>query len=141
MYNGNFSVPVCNIFREFMVDGQLCYQADVERFRDEVEKRKIVSEGLVLLLDYNEDRMVEVSGGNQNKQESSSLLAKKKGHEDVVIYVETVGENYKLKSKGITLALTKCFLREGVKNILREGSLNLVVEDRETLILTNGWMV
>ena len=82
----------------------------MERFRDEVEKRKIVSEGLVLLLDYNEDRMVEVGGGNQNKQESSSLLAKKKGHEDVVIYVETVGENYKLKSKGITLALTKCFL-------------------------------
>ena len=54
------------------MDGQLCYQADVEkRLREEeerlnktrdevVDKRKAVTEGLVFVLDYNENRMVDV---------------------------------------------------------------------------------
>ena len=91
-YTDLFSIPVCNIFKETMVEGQLCYQADLDRVRDEVEREKIVSEGFVFLMDYNEDRMVEVSGMDQNMEEGSSLLGKKKSHEDAMIYVETVGK-------------------------------------------------
>ena len=73
------------------MDGQLCYQADVERFRDKVEdKKKVVTEGLVFWLDYNENRMVE-SVRNIGMDEDSSLLGKKEQHEDAMIYVETVG--------------------------------------------------
>ena len=79
-----FSVPVCNIFKETMVEGQLCYQADVDRFRDEVEREKIVSEGFVFLLDYNEDRMGTVGVVEEDMEE---------GNADAMIYVETVGKN------------------------------------------------
>ena len=72
------------------MDGQLCYQADLESLRDEVEdkkatvvdKKKVVTEGLVFWLDYNENRMVE-EGGKQ-----------KDGHEDAVIHIGTIGKNY-----------------------------------------------
>ena len=84
-YNDKLNVTVCNIFKETMVDGQLCYQADVDRFRDKVkDKRKAVTEGLVFLLDYNENRMVEVRG----KQYSST---KKK--EDHILYIGTIGKS------------------------------------------------
>ena len=89
-YTDKLNVTVCNIFKETMVDGQLCYQADVESRLDEVEdkkknvvdKKKIVTEGLVFWLDYNENRMVEEVG----KQ--------KDGHEDAVIHIGTIGKNH-----------------------------------------------
>ena len=61
---------MCNIFKKSMVDGQLCYKADVNKFRNKVDKKKIATEGFVFILDYNDNRMVEVAG-NQEKQEMS----------------------------------------------------------------------
>ena len=85
-----FSVPVCNIFKETMLDGQLCYQADVNKLREKVDKKKMVTEGLVFLLDYNENRMVEV-GFEEDIQDDSSLLGKKEGQGDALVYIETIG--------------------------------------------------
>ena len=90
-----FSVPVCNIFKETLLDGQLCYQADLNRIRDQVDKKRMVTEGFVFLLDYNENRMVEESD-DENIMEEYTLLSKKEEHEDAMIYVETVGNNYYL---------------------------------------------
>ena len=51
------------------MDGQLCYQADVDRLLDEdnktkvvekVDMEKFVTKGLFFVLDYNENRMVDV---------------------------------------------------------------------------------
>ena len=73
------------------MDGQLCYQADVDRFRDKVEdKKKVVTEGLVFWLDYNENRMVEEVG------EQSSDLGIKDKYENVIMYIGTIG-----KKKGL----------------------------------------
>ena len=85
------------------MDGQLCYQADVEkRLREEeerlnktrdevVDKRKAVTEGLVFLLDYNENRMVE-SGVALDIGEDSSLIGRREVDKDMILYVETVGK-------------------------------------------------
>ena len=86
-----FSVPVCNIFKETLLDGQLCYQADLNRIRDQVDKKRMVTEGFVFHLDYNENRMVE-AGMDMDIKEDSVLLGKRKGYEDAMIYIETVGE-------------------------------------------------
>ena len=77
------------------MDGQLCYQADVESRLDEVEdkkkkvvdKKKIVTEGLVFWLDYNENRMVEVS------KEKFSIILKKDGHDNAIIHIGTMGKS------------------------------------------------
>ena len=84
-----FSVPVCNIFKEVIVDGQVCYQADVakDNITDMVDKRLIATEGFVMLLDYNENRMVDIG-------KDSPLLRKREADKDMILYVETVGKNY-----------------------------------------------
>ena len=87
VYTDMFTVPVCNIFEETMLDGQLCYQADLDRFRNMVDKKKIATEGFVFLLDYNENRMVD-------NGEHSFLL--QKNDKEAMIYVQTIGENNKL---------------------------------------------
>ena len=87
-----FSVPVCNIFKQTMLDGQLCYKADLNSIRDQVDKKMMVTEGFVFLLDYNEHRNVIVND-DEDSMEGSALLSKKEGREDALIYVETVGEN------------------------------------------------
>ena len=86
-----FSIPVCNIFKETVVDGQLCYKADVNKFRNKVDKKRITAEGFVFILDYNDNRMVEVPG-NQEKQEMS---------EESMIYIETIGKRNLYDNKGL----------------------------------------
>ena len=85
-----FSVPVCNVFREVIVDGQVCFKADMDmdKIRD---KKKITSEGFVMLLDYNQNRMVE-SGVDMDIEEDSSLLGKREIDKEMMLYVETVGK-------------------------------------------------
>ena len=73
------------------MDGQLCYKADLDRLRDKVDKKKMVEEGFVFMLDYNEDRMVEVVGAEDNNGYSSFL------REDAMIHVQTVGKTYELR--------------------------------------------
>ena len=73
------------------MDGQLCYQADVESLLEDnktkvVDKKKIVTEGLVFWLDYNENRMVEEVG------EQSSTLGIKDKYENVIMYIGTIGK-------------------------------------------------
>ena len=77
------------------MDGQVCYQADVanNKTRDMVDKRKIATEGFVMLLDYNENRMVEL-GDDLDIGEDSQLLGKREVDNDMMVYVETVGKNY-----------------------------------------------
>ena len=66
------------------MDGQVCYQADVamDKLRDKVDKKMIATEGFVMLLDYNENRMVE-SGVHIDSGEIDT---------DVMLHVETVGK-------------------------------------------------
>ena len=87
-----FSIPVCNIFKETMLDGQLCYQADLDRIKDQVDKKMMVTKGFVFLLDYNENRNVRENYGEDMK-ERYLPLDKKKGQEDALVYIETVGKN------------------------------------------------
>ena len=52
----NFTLPVCNSFSAVVHKDQLCYQVDLERFRKKDNFKKQLAKGLVLILDFNEDR-------------------------------------------------------------------------------------
>ena len=90
----NFSEPVCNIFREAVLEGQLCYQADLNALMDRVDRENIAAEGFMFLLDYNLDRMVDIGGSEKNSDEELSILAKEAMQNDqAMIYIETLGTN------------------------------------------------
>ena len=96
--NPNFGTPVCNKFRAIVLEGRLCYQVDVNEFKDEVDSEKLRTHGLVFMMDYNEDRI----GLNTNTDLEASvykdfvdMLEKDKNKEEAMIYIETLGmQNY-----------------------------------------------
>ena len=83
---------MCNIFKETVLEGQLCYRADVNMFRDMVDRKKMVTEGLVIVLDYNSNRNTRVVEDTMEKQ--ATLLGKYDGdkeHNKAMVYIETIG--------------------------------------------------
>lgn len=52
----SFDVPVCNSFKAVLHNDQLCYQVDLEKFRDEEMLEKQLKHGLVIIIDENKDR-------------------------------------------------------------------------------------
>ena len=52
----NFSLPVCNSFEAVIHKDQLCYEADLRKFMKNQNFKEQLVNGLVLIIDYNEDR-------------------------------------------------------------------------------------
>ena len=96
--NSNFSIPVCNKFKPRVLKGQLCYQVDVNEFKDEVDSEKLRTHGLAFYMDYNEDR---TGLDKSTKLETSvdkdfvDMREKDKKKYEAMIYIETLGmQNY-----------------------------------------------
>ena len=51
----DFHVPVCRLFREKIVDGQVCYEADLNQYRDRVNWKEALLSGLSLIIDTNDE--------------------------------------------------------------------------------------
>ena len=102
-----FLTPVCNIFRQTILDGELCYQADVNELRERVDRNKIASEGFVFLLDYNSDRMASVQQGDEKTVDEVPMFEKDHGNRDqAMIYIETLGNYDYLVAKMFHIYLT-----------------------------------
>ena len=91
----NFSIPVCNKFKPRILEGQLCYYLDINEFKNKVDDKKLMSHGLVMMLDYNEDRMgLDTSIENKESKDWKDLgdmdeAGEKKN--EAMIYFETQG--------------------------------------------------
>ena len=53
----NLNLTVCSKFKPRVLEGQLCYQIDVNEFVNQMDSKKLMSHGLIFLMDYNEDRL------------------------------------------------------------------------------------
>ena len=53
-----FNVPVCKSFKAKNLNNQLCYEVDVKKIYDKSKISNDLKIGLLLILDYNEDRQL-----------------------------------------------------------------------------------
>ena len=74
-----FSQPVCTKFMPVMLEGQLCYQLDLQK---QGHFMKGEENGLTFLLDYNEDKSL-----NEPSFNNESL----KSNREALIYIDTLG--------------------------------------------------
>ena len=99
-----FNVPVCNAFQAKIMNDQLCYEVDLNRFSDSNNIEKELDIGFSFLLDYNEDRQVTF---DQDYKEEESELELSLGNSVVAsdqskhafIYLDTIGKILKLETK------------------------------------------
>ena len=50
-----FQDPVCSAFTRKIVNNQLCYEVDLNRFRDQVDWKESLQSGLSLVIDTNDE--------------------------------------------------------------------------------------
>ena len=54
--SGNFQVPVCDIFREKIVTGQVCFEADINQFKNNSDYwEDALKKGFSFIIDLNEE--------------------------------------------------------------------------------------
>ena len=82
-----FPVPVCDSFEAKIRNDQLCYEVDLQKYKDEYKIHEQLKSGLVLLLDYNLERQSEMYDPKKINDFGS------KNHEnDVHIYLDTISK-------------------------------------------------
>ena len=89
-----FELPVCNKFKQKIVRGRRCFQVDVNEFKDQVDNEKVVDNGLMLVLDYNEGKLVRELPREPDPLLSNDLSELHKKHnekQEAMIYIETIG--------------------------------------------------
>ena len=55
---GNYDLPVCKAFKPAIIGDQLCYELDLEKYKDKKNIENDLKSGLVFFMDYNEDRQL-----------------------------------------------------------------------------------
>ena len=91
--NINVGFPVCNSFKPVIHFDQVCYEVNLnDKFKKNEEFLKKLRVGILLILDYNEDRQIDLN--EETKDQKATL------------YFNTISTNLKV-SKG--QSLTKCF--------------------------------
>ncbi len=55
-----FHDPVCDSFEAKIRNDQLCYEVDLEKYKDKQKIKEQLKSGLVLILDYNLERQTEM---------------------------------------------------------------------------------
>ena len=89
-----FEVPVCNSFQTRIHNDQLCYEVDLNRFKNKDNVDTDYKSGFAFILDYNEDRQVTFIEDSNIKDEGFGLvstIAVSDHNKHAYIYLDTIG--------------------------------------------------
>ena len=96
---GGFQTPVCNLFKETIVAGQVCYEADINQFKHRVNWVEILTKGFGFLVDTNDEYDVKKSSRKSpdpemtNKTKQSFDIYKQSQTEDTFrILLKTISK-------------------------------------------------
>ena len=93
-----FNVPVCNSFQARILNDQLCYEVDLNRFSNKSNIAKELEVGFYFLMDYNEDRQASIlewastSAWKEEKSGISANLLESDKNQHAFIYLDTIGK-------------------------------------------------
>ena len=114
-----FDVPVCDSFEAKIRNDQLCYEVDLQKYKDKNKIKEQLKTGLILLLDYNLERQSEMYNPKKvNKLDSD------KNENDVQIYLDTISK----------LHLKKCIYVVIIVNDNFHGKIQWLYQERENII-------
>ena len=93
-----FQDPVCSAFTGKIVNNQLCYEVDLNRFRDQVDWEEALQTGLSLVVDTNDEYDVKkllTEDGNINTQEDKlDSYDNRQLEGKFSIYLKTISKAY-----------------------------------------------
>ena len=91
-----FDIPVCNCFQAKILNDQVCYEIDLNKFFD--ENSTDIESGFNFIMDYNEDRQVTFNTIDSKKKRKMAKIAlfgmakiASKNDQEAFIYLDTIG--------------------------------------------------
>ena len=89
-----FDVPVCNAFREKILNDQLCYEVDLNNFTNKGNIEKELRSGFAFIIDYNEDRQFtfDMEDTSEKDEDLVSKIVKSDDEGHAYIYLNTIGK-------------------------------------------------
>ena len=90
-----FKVPVCNVFQAKIMNDQLCYDVDLNKYSDKNNIENELELGFNFLLDYNEDRQVTFIRNTSRKELGLANNTVASNHnQHAFVYLDTIGRHY-----------------------------------------------
>ena len=86
-----FQYPVCNSFKPRVMNDELCYEVDLNKYKDSDDMEQKLKVGLVFFMDYNEDRQVLLNE-SMNKEESFVDVMEGNHGKNALIYLDTISK-------------------------------------------------
>ena len=92
----SFDLPVCNSFQAKILNDQLCYEVDLNKYSNKDNIEGELKSGFNFLMDYNEDRQVTFDKDVSTVKEDSLVSSLVESHEEhnAFIYLNTIGEKF-----------------------------------------------
>ena len=89
-----FPVPVCNSFKEKILNDQLCYEIDLNKYSNKDNIKRELDAGFVFLMDYNEERQVgfEEEFTTAENDSFTSKIIESDHSQHAAIYLNTIGK-------------------------------------------------
>ena len=90
-----FDDPVCNSFQATILNDQLCYEVDLNRFSNKSNIAKELELGFYFFMDYNEDRQATTQSTSDREEEKSGIggnLLESDKDKHAFIYLDTIGQ-------------------------------------------------
>ena len=81
----DFDLPVCNTFNATMLLDQVCYEVDLDSYKDKTKIENQLKYGLILILDYNEYKQLD----NEQKNQPTNLFVAE-DENTVNIHLDTI---------------------------------------------------
>ena len=91
-------IPVCNSFQARILNDQLCYEIDLNRFSNKDNIEKELKVGFNFIMDYNEDRQLSVDKDlqtflmNENKSFAVNII-ESDDIQHASIHFDTIGKH------------------------------------------------
>ena len=94
-----FKVPICNSFRDKILNDKLCYEVDINKKFDQKIIKEGLKVGLTFLLDHNEDRQVQFEEDKVVESKSDFFFNNLfydyvNDESNSLIYVDTIGRKH-----------------------------------------------
>jgi len=101
-----FEVPICNSFQAVILNDQLCYEVDLNKFTIKDNTEKELKVGLILMMDYNEDRQVTFEKDHKKMDNDSfgNQIVEEDKIDHGIIYVNAIGK-YRSKIHNVSISV------------------------------------
>ena len=93
-----FPIPVCSSFREKSFNGQLCYEADINKYKGRVDWQNSLQTGLSFVVDINEEYNIKKIIFDEATKQSSdgdllNAFAKSEVLKTFSVHLQTISIN------------------------------------------------